>query len=141
MARVVLGVSRESLPPRLTLCSLQDALESAMKNGLWGHALLLASKMDSRTHARVMTRYSGWAGSCWARPAGPAAVPGRLFEAQGLALGRESGASLRCGLLQAVAATPCSRRGTELSDQRTPFFLFRRLQYRAREASGRSVKG
>lgn len=35
---------------------LQDALESAMKNGLWGHALLLASKMDSRTHARVMTR-------------------------------------------------------------------------------------
>uniref|UniRef100_A0A8C8ZXU0 Protein transport protein sec16 n=1 Tax=Prolemur simus TaxID=1328070 RepID=A0A8C8ZXU0_PROSS len=33
----------------------KDALESAMKNGLWGHALLLASKMDSRTHARVMT--------------------------------------------------------------------------------------
>lgn len=28
-----------------------------MKNGLWGHALLLASKMDSRTHARVMTRW------------------------------------------------------------------------------------
>lgn len=36
--------------------ALQDALESAMKNGLWGHALLLASKMDNRTHARVMTR-------------------------------------------------------------------------------------
>lgn len=36
--------------------ALQDALESAMKSGLWGHALLLASKMDSRTHARVMTR-------------------------------------------------------------------------------------
>ncbi|KAK2120694.1 hypothetical protein P7K49_002080 [Saguinus oedipus] len=35
-----------------------DALESAMKNGLWGHALLLASKMDNWTHARVMTRYS-----------------------------------------------------------------------------------
>uniref|UniRef100_A0A7N9CRG5 Protein transport protein Sec16A n=1 Tax=Macaca fascicularis TaxID=9541 RepID=A0A7N9CRG5_MACFA len=35
-----------------------DALESAMKNGLWGHALLLASKMDSRTHARVMTRFA-----------------------------------------------------------------------------------
>uniref|UniRef100_A0A672RM32 Protein transport protein sec16 n=1 Tax=Sinocyclocheilus grahami TaxID=75366 RepID=A0A672RM32_SINGR len=33
----------------------KDALESAMKNGLWGHALLLASKMDNRTHARVMT--------------------------------------------------------------------------------------
>lgn len=28
-----------------------------MKNALWGHALLLASKMDSRTHARVMTRW------------------------------------------------------------------------------------
>ncbi|NWS85631.1 SC16A protein, partial [Cercotrichas coryphoeus] len=35
-----------------------DALESAMKHGLWGHALLLASKMDSRTHARVMTRFA-----------------------------------------------------------------------------------
>ncbi|ROL50080.1 Protein transport protein Sec16A [Anabarilius grahami] len=29
-----------------------------MKNGLWGHALLLASKMDNRTHARVMTRFA-----------------------------------------------------------------------------------
>ncbi|XP_025331614.3 protein transport protein Sec16A isoform X9 [Canis lupus dingo] len=36
----------------------KDALESAMKNALWGHALLLASKMDSRTHARVMTRFA-----------------------------------------------------------------------------------
>ncbi|KAJ6653310.1 hypothetical protein lerEdw1_009339 [Lerista edwardsae] len=36
----------------------KDALESAMKQGLWGHALLLASKMDSRTHARVMTRFA-----------------------------------------------------------------------------------
>lgn len=35
---------------------LQDALEAAMKGGLWGHALLLASKMDNRTHARVMIR-------------------------------------------------------------------------------------
>lgn len=34
----------------------KDALEAAMKAGLWGHALLLASKMDNRTHARVMTR-------------------------------------------------------------------------------------
>lgn len=34
----------------------QDALEAAMKGGLWGHALLLASKMDNRTHARVMIR-------------------------------------------------------------------------------------
>lgn len=31
-----------------------------MKSGLWGHALLLASKMDSRTHARVMTRCAAW---------------------------------------------------------------------------------
>nr|XP_033816035.1 protein transport protein Sec16A isoform X3 [Geotrypetes seraphini] len=36
----------------------KDALESAMKHSLWGHALLLASKMDSRTHARVMTRFA-----------------------------------------------------------------------------------
>ncbi|XP_018427698.1 PREDICTED: protein transport protein Sec16A, partial [Nanorana parkeri] len=36
----------------------KDALEAAMKHGLWGHALLLASKMDSRTHARVMTRFA-----------------------------------------------------------------------------------
>ncbi|XP_052443365.1 protein transport protein Sec16A isoform X1 [Carassius gibelio] len=36
----------------------KDALEAAMKNGLWGHALLLASKMDNRTHARVMTRFA-----------------------------------------------------------------------------------
>lgn len=45
-------------PARVTLClsAPQDALESAMKHGLWGHALLLASKMDNRTHARVMTR-------------------------------------------------------------------------------------
>lgn len=42
--------------PNTLSLPLQDALESAMKNGLWGHALLLASKMDSRTHARVMTR-------------------------------------------------------------------------------------
>ena len=40
----------------LAMLVLQDALEAAMKVGLWGHALLLASKMDNRTHARVMTR-------------------------------------------------------------------------------------
>uniref|UniRef100_A0A673KIR7 Protein transport protein sec16 n=1 Tax=Sinocyclocheilus rhinocerous TaxID=307959 RepID=A0A673KIR7_9TELE len=39
-------------------CLHIDALESAMKNGLWGHALLLASKLDNRTHARVMTRFA-----------------------------------------------------------------------------------
>ncbi|TNN55503.1 Protein transport protein Sec16A [Liparis tanakae] len=37
---------------------MTDALEAAMKGGLWGHALLLASKMDNRTHARVMTRFA-----------------------------------------------------------------------------------
>lgn len=29
-----------------------------MKNGLWGHALFLASKMDQRTYASVMTRFA-----------------------------------------------------------------------------------
>ncbi|KAL3871831.1 hypothetical protein ACJMK2_039803 [Sinanodonta woodiana] len=36
----------------------KDALEWAMKNKLWGHALFLASKMDTRTHATVMTRFA-----------------------------------------------------------------------------------
>ncbi|XP_038046438.1 protein transport protein Sec16A-like [Patiria miniata] len=36
----------------------KDALEAAMKAGLWGHALLLACKMDSRTHTSVMTRFA-----------------------------------------------------------------------------------
>ena len=34
----------------------KDALEWAMKNNLWGHALFLASKMDPKTHASIMTR-------------------------------------------------------------------------------------
>ncbi|XP_041368328.1 protein transport protein Sec16A-like isoform X2 [Gigantopelta aegis] len=36
----------------------KDALECAMKNHLWGHALFLASKMDTRTHANVMIRFA-----------------------------------------------------------------------------------
>lgn len=36
----------------------KDALEWAMKHGLWGHALFLASKMDLRTYANVMTRFA-----------------------------------------------------------------------------------
>ncbi|GIY88901.1 hypothetical protein CDAR_108152 [Caerostris darwini] len=36
----------------------KDALEWAMKHGLWGHALFLASKMDGRTYANVMTRFA-----------------------------------------------------------------------------------
>lgn len=29
-----------------------------MSHGLWGHALFLASKMDRRTYANVMTRFA-----------------------------------------------------------------------------------
>jgi len=32
-----------------------------MKRNLWGHALFLASKMDNRTHASVMTRFANTA--------------------------------------------------------------------------------
>jgi len=32
--------------------------EYAMSEGLWGHALFLASKLDKRTHASVMTRFA-----------------------------------------------------------------------------------
>ena len=35
-----------------------EGLEYAMKVGLWGHALFLASKMDQRTYAGVMTRFA-----------------------------------------------------------------------------------
>ena len=34
-----------------------EGLEFAMRSGLWGHALFLASKMDQRTYAGVMTRF------------------------------------------------------------------------------------
>nr|CAD7455561.1 unnamed protein product [Timema tahoe] len=36
----------------------KEALEWAMSQGLWGHALFLASKMDARTHANVMMRFA-----------------------------------------------------------------------------------
>ena len=36
----------------------QEGLEFAMREGLWGHALFLASKMDQRTYAGVMTRFA-----------------------------------------------------------------------------------
>ncbi|XP_037269079.2 uncharacterized protein LOC119160912 isoform X3 [Rhipicephalus microplus] len=36
----------------------KDALEWAVKCGLWGHALSLASKMDARTYAGIMTRFT-----------------------------------------------------------------------------------
>ena len=35
-----------------------EGLEFAMRAGLWGHALFLASKMDQRTYAGVMTRFA-----------------------------------------------------------------------------------
>jgi hypothetical protein len=32
--------------------------ELALKHGLWGHAIFLASKMDQRTYANVMMRFA-----------------------------------------------------------------------------------
>ncbi|XP_072539067.1 protein transport protein Sec16B [Salminus brasiliensis] len=37
----------------------KEALESAMRSCLWGHALFLASKMDSRAYTTVLTRFTG----------------------------------------------------------------------------------
>ncbi|KAK5906645.1 hypothetical protein CesoFtcFv8_004570 [Champsocephalus esox] len=37
----------------------KEALESAMGTGLWGHALFLASKMDSRSYTMVLNRFTG----------------------------------------------------------------------------------
>ncbi|KAK2836011.1 hypothetical protein Q5P01_016495 [Channa striata] len=37
----------------------KEALESAMSNGLWGHALFLASKMDNRAYTTVLNRFTG----------------------------------------------------------------------------------
>ncbi|XP_074524754.1 protein transport protein Sec16B [Halichoeres trimaculatus] len=37
----------------------KEALESAMSNGLWGHALFLASKMDNRSYTTVLNRFTG----------------------------------------------------------------------------------
>ncbi|KAM8827937.1 protein transport protein Sec16A isoform 1-T2 [Spinachia spinachia] len=53
-----LGKETERFRELLLFGRKKDALEAAMKVGLWGHALLLASKMDNRTHARVMTRFA-----------------------------------------------------------------------------------
>lgn len=43
---------------------LQEALDWAMRNQLWGHALFLSSKMDLRTYSWVLT---GWVGAARAR--------------------------------------------------------------------------
>ncbi|XP_067315638.1 protein transport protein Sec16B isoform X2 [Pseudorasbora parva] len=37
----------------------KEALDSAMQSGLWGHALFLASKMDSRSYNTVLSRFTG----------------------------------------------------------------------------------
>ncbi|MBN3313234.1 SC16B protein, partial [Atractosteus spatula] len=37
----------------------KEALEAAMASGLWGHALLLASKMDNRSYTTVLNRFTG----------------------------------------------------------------------------------
>ena len=39
---------------------MQEALDWAMKKELWGNALYLASKMDAKTHASVMTRSANY---------------------------------------------------------------------------------
>lgn len=36
----------------------KDALEWAMKHNQWGCAFFLASKMDAKTHASVLTRFA-----------------------------------------------------------------------------------
>lgn len=36
----------------------KDALDWAMQQGLWGHALSLAAKMDTRTYANIMTHFT-----------------------------------------------------------------------------------
>ncbi len=46
----------QCLSPHTFLCGFQEALESAMNSGLWGHALFLASKMDSRSYTTVLNR-------------------------------------------------------------------------------------
>lgn len=37
----------------------KEALEAAMSSGLWGHALFLASRMDSRSYNNVLNRFTG----------------------------------------------------------------------------------
>ena len=42
----------------LTFGHKKEGLEYAMKHGLWGHALFLASKMDERSYSNVMLRFA-----------------------------------------------------------------------------------
>ena len=51
-------VSMDKLKSYLLHGNKVEGLEYAMRVGLWGHALFLASKMDQRTYAGVMTRFA-----------------------------------------------------------------------------------
>lgn len=42
----------------LCLGKKREAVDYAMREGLWGHALSLAYKMDSTTHTRVLAAFS-----------------------------------------------------------------------------------
>ncbi|TKC40228.1 hypothetical protein EI555_003250, partial [Monodon monoceros] len=46
------------VPPSVETPAQIEALEWAMKNHLWGHALFLASKMDPRTYSWVMSGFT-----------------------------------------------------------------------------------
>ncbi|KAB0397378.1 hypothetical protein E2I00_019657, partial [Balaenoptera physalus] len=46
------------IPPSVETPAQIEALEWAMKNHLWGHALFLASKMDPRTYSWVMSGFT-----------------------------------------------------------------------------------
>lgn len=65
------ALSNESEPPKLSekeitekfrdfllYGRINEALEWATDNNLWGHALFLASKMDRRSHANVMIKFA-----------------------------------------------------------------------------------
>ncbi|XP_069837816.1 protein transport protein Sec16B isoform X2 [Dendropsophus ebraccatus] len=50
--------AKETFTKLLYFGRKKEALDLAMKNQLWGHALFLSSKMDSRTYSGVMTRFT-----------------------------------------------------------------------------------
>jgi COPII coat assembly protein SEC16 len=56
------GVAAKSVLPKfrdfLLYGNINDALEFATENNLWGHALFLASKVDRRHHANVMLKFA-----------------------------------------------------------------------------------
>lgn len=48
----------QSIETRVTSLIFFFGTEYAMNEELWGHALFLASKLDKRTYASVMTRFA-----------------------------------------------------------------------------------